>query len=100
MGRDQIESDVCCAKKGQTDTCGQVLEAARCADAEDRADQEPEIEPTGMDQQPLEDVLVTAQMRAAHAAGVIDMRERPFDPFATLAHQASAASAANPSAIA
>src|SRR5207244_12698415 len=39
-------------------------------------------------------------MRAAHAAGVIEMPERPFDPFAALAHQASAASSPNPATIA
>src|ERR687888_1450073 len=100
MDRDQIEPNQYDPEKGQPDTSGYSLEAARCADAEDRAHQQPEVEPPGMDQQPLEDVLVTAQVRTAHAARVIEMGERAFDPFAPLAHQAPSAPSANPSAIA
>jgi hypothetical protein len=32
-----------------------------------------------MDQQPLEDVVVTAEMRAAHPARLVEMREGAFD---------------------
>ena len=61
---------------------------------------EPEIEAAGVNQQPLENIRVTAQMRAPHAARVIEVREGAFDPFAALAHQAASAGPADPSPIA
>src|SRR3990170_3778622 len=100
MDRDQIESGEKYAEQGQTDTRGHALKAAWRSDTTGGAHQQAEIEPAGMDQQPLEDTRVTAQMRAAHAVCVIEMGERAFDPVAALAHQAAAAAAANPSAIA
>ena len=45
-----------------------ALQTTWRTDSEDPADQQPEIEGAGMNQQPLEDVLMTSQMRAAHAA--------------------------------
>src|ERR1700693_150612 len=68
-------------------------------DANQVTHHEPEIEGACMNQYALQDVRVTAQMGAAHAAGVIEMGEGPFDPLAALAHQAAAPSAANPPAI-
>jgi hypothetical protein len=44
-----------------------------------------------MDQQPLEDVGVTAQMGATHTPGVIEVRERAFDQFAAPPHQTPSA---------
>src|SRR3981189_1347825 len=52
-----------------------------------------------MDQQPLEDIRVAAQMRATHPTGVIEMREGAFDPPAPLTHQAPAARSTNPAPI-
>jgi hypothetical protein len=49
------------------------------------------IEPASMDQQPLEDVRMTAQMGTAHTSGVIEVRERAFDQFATPTHQTPSA---------
>jgi hypothetical protein len=60
---------------------------------------EPEIEATRLNQQAFQDVGVTAQMRAAHAAGVVEMREGALDLLAALAHQSPSAWAANPPAI-
>jgi len=38
--------------------------------------QEAEVEGTGVDDEPLQDVLMSAQVGAAETAGVIDMRKR------------------------
>ena len=75
-------------------------ESRRRADAEDLTHDEPKIEATGMNQQPLQDVRVTAQMGATHPARVIDMREGAFDRLATSTHQAPAAGSTNPATIA
>src|ERR1700675_1720347 len=75
------------------------LIAARRADADQVAHDEPEIEASRMNQQTLEDVRVAAQMRAAHPTGVIEMREGAFDPLPPLMHQAPAAQATNPPPI-
>src|SRR5258705_13128333 len=52
-----------------------------------------------MDQQPLEDVGVTAQVSAAHAPGVIEVCERAFDQFAAPPHQTPSAYSTNPATI-
>jgi hypothetical protein len=52
-----------------------------------------------MNQQALEDIGVAAQMRAAHPARVVEMREGAFDPLAPLTHQAPAARATKPPPI-
>jgi len=77
----------------------EVLETTRRPHPEDRAQQQAEIEGAGMDQQPLEDVGVTAQVGTAHAPGVIEMRERAFDQFAAPPHQTPSAWSTNPPAI-
>ena len=61
---------------------------------------EAKIEAAGMNQQPLQHVRLTAQMRTPHSARVIEMRERAFDRLAASAHQPPAAASANPPAIA
>src|ERR1700675_3104908 len=60
----------------------------------------PRLKPPALNQQALQDIRVAAQMRAAHAPGVIEMRERAFDPLAALAHQTPAAWSSNPATIA
>ena len=77
-----------------------ALQPARRADADQVTHDEPEIEATRMNQQTLQDVRVAAQMRAAHPARVVEMREGAFDALAALAHQSASASSANPSSIA
>ena len=76
-----------------------ILQPARRTATNQVAHDEPEIEGARMNQHALENVRVAAQMGAAHAAGVIEMGEGPFDPLAALAHQAAAAPAANPPPI-
>ena len=53
-----------------------------------------------MEKQALEDVVVTAQVCAAHTAGVIQVGVGTFQPLPTGAEQACAALAVNPSPIA
>src|SRR5712692_4383192 len=77
-----------------------ALQTARRAEADELTHEEPEIEGTGMNQDALENVRVAAQMRAPHAARVVDMRERAFDQFAASPHQAPSTSSTNPAAIA
>ena len=72
---------------------------ARCAKADRLTHDEPEIEPTGMNQEAFQNVRVTAQMGTAHAPGVIEMRERAFDQFAAPPHQTPSAWSTNPPAI-
>src|SRR5258708_23435990 len=99
--RDQPTSDHAREHQQRGDDDAQAaLQAARRPDADQMTHDEPEIESARMDQQSLEDVRVTPQMRPAHAAGVVEMRERAFDPFATLPHQAASPGPANPPAIA
>ena len=78
---------------------GEVLQPSRRADADGGSHQETQVERARMDQESLEDVHVTAQMRPAHPAGVIDVRERPLDALPTAAHEAPSARAANPPPI-
>ena len=52
-----------------------------------------------MNQLALEDIRVAAQMRTAHAPGVVQMREGAFDPLDPLTHQAPSARATNPPPI-
>ena len=95
--RDDTSLDSCHEdEKHGDDDARAALQAAGRPDADQMTHHEPEIEATRMDQQPFEDVGVTAQMRAAHAAGVVDMCERAFNPLATSTHQTATAGAANP----
>ena len=59
-----------------------------------------EIEGARVDQQPFEDVAMPAQVRAAHPARVIDVRERPLHVLPASPQQPLTARAAHPPAIA
>src|SRR5438045_5611575 len=75
------------------------LQPSRRADANQVTHDEPEVEATGMNQEALQNVRVTPQVRPPHPTGVIEMRKRTLDPLAALAHQSASPSAANASAI-
>src|SRR5207249_696175 len=62
--------------------------------------QEYEIERARVDDQPLEDVRMPAQVDPAQPAGVIDVRKRPLDVLAATPHQPLPAWAAHATAIA
>src|ERR687898_3261773 len=76
-----------------------ALEPSWRADADQATHDDSEIEASRMNQQALQDVRVTTQMRPSHPARVIDMREGPFDTLAPLAHQAPSAGATHATAV-
>src|SRR6266496_417047 len=86
-------------KRGDDDG-GAFLQAARRAHPDHLTHDESEIEATDVNQYPLENIRVAAQMRTAHPTRVVDMRERAFDRLPASTHQPPAAGAANPAAIA
>jgi hypothetical protein len=51
-----------------------ILQSARRAVTDQVAHDQPEVEASRMNQQALEDIRVAAQIRAAHATGVVDAR--------------------------
>ena len=62
-------------EKGAEDRDDAALQAARRADADQLPHEEAEIEAAGVDQQPLQNVRVPAEVHAAHPAGLVEMRE-------------------------
>jgi hypothetical protein len=50
-----------------------ALQAARRADTGQLTHEEPEIEGAGVDQHALQNIRVTAEVHAAHTAGLIEM---------------------------
>src|ERR1700689_209029 len=52
-----------------------------------------------MNEQPLDDVVVTSQVSSSHASGFVHVREAPFDPFSTLTQQPLSALAPYPPTI-
>ena len=76
-----------------------ALEAARRADADQVPHEKPQIEAAGMNQQPLADVRVSAEVHAAHPTGFKEMSEGPFQAVAAQPQQSLAARTANAPAI-
>src|SRR6516164_4555935 len=76
------------------------LQPARRADADQLTQEEPEIEAARVDQQPLADVRVAAQVHTAHPAGLVEMREASFQALTAKPQQTQAACAANAPTIA
>ena len=58
------------------------LQAARCANADQLPEQHAEIEAREVNQEALQDIAMSAQMRAPHPAGLVGMRKRSLDPLA------------------
>jgi hypothetical protein len=67
-----------------------VFQLPRSACADDRTENQTEIECANVNQLPLEDVLVASQMSSPHSPGIVTMREAPLDQLASLAQQALA----------
>src|SRR5262249_2384077 len=57
---------------------GAALEAARRAPAAHLPHQQAEVEGARVDQEAFEDVRMPAQVRPAHAAGIVDVRKGPL----------------------
>ncbi|SFF43935.1 hypothetical protein SAMN02745121_08984, partial [Nannocystis exedens] len=56
-----------------------ALEGPRFPDSVDLSHDQAQVESGGVDDQPLEDIVVTADVDPAHSAGVEHVREGPFD---------------------
>ena len=72
------------------------LEPSRRAHTDQRPPEQAQVAATRVDQQSCEEVVVAAQMRPAHPAGVIAMRIRSFQSLATAPLQGAPPSAADP----
>ena len=70
--------------KHRKNDCHAALEPPRRAYADRVPHHEPEIEGAGMNQEPLENVLMPPQMRAPHAPRVVEVREGALDAFTAL----------------
>ena len=77
-----------------------ALEAAWRADADQLTHEQSEIEAGRVDQQSRPNVPVPSKVHAAHAAGLIEMRKRSFQPFAAQPEEPLTARAANAPSIA
>ena len=66
------------------------LQAARCANADQLPEQHAEVEAREVNQEALQDIAMSSQMRAPHPAGLVGMRKRSLDPLAAPPHQALA----------
>lgn len=75
------------------------MEAAGRADADEASHYEPEIEAARMHEYSLEDVAGTAETEPSHAAGIVDVREAAFDPFAAATQKPLAAIPADATTI-
>ena len=64
---------------------GPALKASGSAEADDLTHEEPEVASAGVDEYPLEDVRMAAQMHAPHTAGLVLVSKGPLEPFASLA---------------
>jgi len=63
----------------------ETLEAPRRPGSRPIADDEPKVEPARVDEHPLQDVVVPAQVRPPHVAGLTEVGKRPLRSFPTLA---------------
>jgi hypothetical protein len=77
-----------------------ALEAARRAHADQSTQKHAEIEASRVDQQPLPDVGVPAQVHTPHAASLIEMSKWPFQALTAEPKQAQTAHATNAATIA
>ena len=81
------------------DARGAALQAPWRADAEVLAHREPQVEAAAMNQQTLQDVVVSPQVRASHPAGLIEVGKRSLGEFRPSPPQTSPAGAPETAAI-
>ena len=84
----------------RNERCEVALQPSRRADPDQVTHDEPEIEATRMNQDALENVCVSAQMRSPHPTRVIEVRERAFDRLGASTHQAPSTGTTNRATIA
>ena len=66
---------------------GAALETPRRPDARQLPHQQPEIEAADVHEQPLQDVVVSAQMHPPHPPGLVEMRVGALEPLPALPQQ-------------
>src|SRR5438128_53201 len=76
-----------------------ALQAPRLTDADALAHDKPEVEAAAMNQEALQDVVVSTQMRTSHSPRLIEMRKRSLGELRSAPPQASAAGAPYTAAI-
>src|SRR5262249_54262357 len=97
--RDRLVYEAPQRPEHRSERCQAALEAAWRADAEERPHPEAQIEGAGMHEQPLEHVLVPAHVRAPQTTGLIGMRTRSLEQFASFPEKAFSTVAADPTSI-
>ena len=70
-------------KQEQKQHSTQVVPLPRSACAQQAAEDQAQIESCNVDQLTFEDIVMCAQMRAPHSAGVVTVREAAFHQLAT-----------------
>ena len=75
------------------------LQAPRRAHAEARPHQQAQVEPADVHQEPLEDVLMPAQVRPPHRPGLKRVREGPFEQLPTRPEQCLATAPTDATAV-
>src|SRR5258708_36792206 len=74
---------------------GEALQGPRFSDSRTLPEQQRQVESDRVEQKPLENVLLTLQVRSSHAAGFIHMRKTSFGQLRTQLLQILAAPSAH-----
>src|SRR5262245_17599284 len=96
---DRVEYEAPQRCKGCCERGHATLKGAWRTDAEEHPHPETEIERAGMHEQPLQHVVVAADMRATKSAGLVEMCARALEQFSAPTEEAFAATAADATAI-
>jgi len=72
------------AKQSRKKSCKPIPQLARRSRSQQRAEDQTQIERADMNQQALQNILMSSQMRASHSSGVVAVRKARFDQFASL----------------
>ena len=81
MTGDSLSDDANQRQKGSQHGADPSLQPSRRANAAHLTHEEPEIEAARVDQRPLPNVDVTAEVHTPHAGGLTEMRKRPLQAF-------------------
>src|SRR4051812_21917237 len=99
MTHDSLSNDANEREKSSQGRTEPSLQPSWRANADHLTHEEPEIEAARVDQQPLPNVAVAAEVHASHAAGFIEMGKRSFQAFTAEPQQSLTARASNATPI-
>src|SRR6185436_4138321 len=77
-----------------------ALQAPRCADAEEPAHQDPEVQSCVVNQNALQNVRTPSEVEPPEMPGLVGMCEGPLQPFTSSSQQPATSIASNASAVA